>query len=319
MAVAGAALIIGGAILIAEGGSLYYLLAGAALGATAIGVAWGKTLRPSARSACCSRDAPLGAVGSRPRRLGAGPAPGRSGRARSLPADPGGAEGDGIGDRPGGSAHRSWRSSLTIAASPGSSPDRDRRTAEAQRRSRRAGAVDGEWRNWGRTLGGDRFSPLSQINTGNVGKLKLAWQFKSDVPISASTASRPRRSRSNGKLYLCLDRNVIVALDQETGQQVWRFDPQARSHRPVRRHLPRRLLLRGAAAGAPNARSGSCSACSDGRLMAVDADDRAALPLASATTARSTSSKGWARSRRASSSRPRRRPSSAASPSSAAG
>ena len=30
---------------------------------------------------------------------------------------------------------------------------------------------------------------------------------------------------ADGKLYVCLDRNVIVALDQDTGHQVWRFDP----------------------------------------------------------------------------------------------
>ena len=29
----------------------------------------------------------------------------------------------------------------------------------------------------------------------------------------------------DGRLYVCLDKSVVVALDQETGREVWRYDP----------------------------------------------------------------------------------------------
>lgn len=37
-----------------------------------------------------------------------------------------------------------------------------------------AAAADGDWPNYGRTPGGDRHSPLAQINRDNVSKLTLA-------------------------------------------------------------------------------------------------------------------------------------------------
>ena len=36
----------------------------------------------------------------------------------------------------------------------------------------------GDWPNYGRTPGGDRHSPLAQINRENVAKLTLAWEYK---------------------------------------------------------------------------------------------------------------------------------------------
>ena len=41
-----------------------------------------------------------------------------------------------------------------------------------------AASPDGDWPNYGRTPGGDRHSPLAQIDRANVGKLELAWEFK---------------------------------------------------------------------------------------------------------------------------------------------
>jgi quinoprotein glucose dehydrogenase len=41
-----------------------------------------------------------------------------------------------------------------------------------------AAAADGDWPNYGRTPGGDRHSPLAQINRDNVAKLTLAWEYK---------------------------------------------------------------------------------------------------------------------------------------------
>src|ERR1700676_5677447 len=45
-------------------------------------------------------------------------------------------------------------------------------------RLRNADRAPEQWAAMGRTLNGTYYSPLSQINTSNVGKLGFAWQFK---------------------------------------------------------------------------------------------------------------------------------------------
>ena len=90
-----------------------------------------------------------------------------------------------------------------------------------------APGADGDWKHWGRTLDGNRNSPLAQITTDNVGKLQLAWSFTSDVAPTAFHSFQATPLAADGRLYVCLDRNVVIALDQETGRQVWRYDPKA--------------------------------------------------------------------------------------------
>ena len=42
------------------------------------------------------------------------------------------------------------------------------------------GATEGEWRYYGGDSGSTKYSPLEQINTGNVDKLKIAWRWKTE-------------------------------------------------------------------------------------------------------------------------------------------
>lgn len=129
----------------------------------------------------------------------------------------------------------------------------------------------GEWREWGHTLSGDRFSALSQINTGNVAHLKPAWRFDSDVPPYGFHSFEATPLAVNGKLYLCLDRNTIVALDQDTGKQIWRFDPHTNLEGAFA------ATCRGVAyfetpPGAVECPKRVLFGVQDGRMMAVDAE-----------------------------------------------
>ena len=67
----------------------------------------------------------------------------------------------------------------------------------------------GDWQNINRDSGATRFSPLTQINPGNVAKLQQAWTFPgvggSSVPVVV-----------NGVMYLSAGRRVI-AVDADTG------------------------------------------------------------------------------------------------------
>jgi len=132
-------------------------------------------------------------------------------------------------------------------------------------------SADGDWKAWGRTLAGDRSSPLGQITTANVGKLELAWQFTSDVEPYAYHGFEATPLAAAGKLFLCLDRNVIVALDQDSGKQVWRHDPRPNLS-GVFSGACRGVTWFEAPAGVAECPTRILFGVNDARLMALDAE-----------------------------------------------
>ena len=88
-----------------------------------------------------------------------------------------------------------------------------------------------DWPIYGHDAGGQRYSPLTQVNTGNVSKLKLAWQYGIDVAgVDNSPANRVLSGTEavpimvNGTLYAPTVHRSIVALDPETGRELWKYD-----------------------------------------------------------------------------------------------
>ena len=105
------------------------------------------------------------------------------------------------------------------------------------------GIEDGAWPAYGRDPGGTRYSPLKQINSGNVSKLKVAWTYHTH------------------------------ALDPATGAEKWKYDPDV-----DRRSSYSEVTSRGVSAWTdPNAPPGAiCRAriflgTLDARLIALDA------------------------------------------------
>src|SRR4051812_15898465 len=92
-----------------------------------------------------------------------------------------------------------------------------------------------EWRFYGGDAGGTRFSPLQQINRGNVGSLKRAWTYHTgEVNRGGNATDRHRVAPFestplviDGVLYFSTPANRVIALDAETGEEIWQFDPQA--------------------------------------------------------------------------------------------
>ena len=85
----------------------------------------------------------------------------------------------------------------------------------------------GEWADFGRTPGGDRFSPLGQINADNVAALTPAWTYHAGTLGGWQDSSFEATPLMVGDtLYLCAPQNIVVALDPETGKQRWRYDPK---------------------------------------------------------------------------------------------
>jgi quinoprotein glucose dehydrogenase len=77
--------------------------------------------------------------------------------------------------------------------------------------------------------GGTHFSPLNQINRSNVSRLRRAWTYHTGElnrgqPPEAFEATP---LEVNGVLYFTTVSNRVIALDGETGKELWVFDPQA--------------------------------------------------------------------------------------------
>ena len=69
-----------------------------------------------------------------------------------------------------------------------------------------------------------RYSPLAEINRTNVGRLEVAWTYDSHDAFRASEMqSNP--IVVDGVLYATTPTLKVVAIDAETGREIWKFDP----------------------------------------------------------------------------------------------
>jgi quinoprotein glucose dehydrogenase len=90
--------------------------------------------------------------------------------------------------------------------------------------------LEADWPAYGNDPGGMRHSVLSQINRGNVPKLKVAWIFHTGDISRGDDGRRPSGFETTpilvgGRLYLTTPFNRVVALDPTTGKQLWSYDP----------------------------------------------------------------------------------------------
>jgi len=79
-----------------------------------------------------------------------------------------------------------------------------------------------DWRHYGSTEGGTRFAAIEQINRETVGQLEEVWRYRTGLEEDFKATPLA----VEGKLYLCGAGNVMIALDAETGKEMWRYDPQ---------------------------------------------------------------------------------------------
>ena len=85
----------------------------------------------------------------------------------------------------------------------------------------------GQWLAYGRGYSQHRFSPLKQINRQTVRNLGLNWTRKIEV--------RHRLQSSpivvDGVVYFTDSWSVVSAVDADTGETIWTFDPKTRRTR----------------------------------------------------------------------------------------
>jgi quinate dehydrogenase (quinone) len=126
----------------------------------------------------------------------------------------------------------------------------------------------GEWHHYGNTTHGTRYARLDQIDTTNVGGLKEIWHYRT----GRSGQFKATPLQIGDLLYVCTAMNVVVALDAESGEKRWEFDPKL-TVEPVG--------FNGTCRGvsyyrAPDGYAGDCPArilmgTTDARLIAIDA------------------------------------------------
>src|SRR5438067_5412756 len=116
--------------------------------------------------------------------------------------------------------------------------------------------TDGDWRVFGRDPGAQRFSPLTQINAGNVPTLEQAWTFDTGVKDLQVTPLV-----IDGIMYVTGGATVF-ALEPETGKVIWKYTSASGA-------VSRRGVAYWPGTGSVRARLFSGSG--DGRMIALDA------------------------------------------------
>ena len=269
LAIVGATLLIGGVMLAVNGGSLYYLVAGAMVLGSAVGLvrraryaAWLFGAMLALTIVWSLWEAGFESWGLMPRLVG----PAVVGLFFLLPAL----------KRAAGDAPRSWvggPAALALLLVAGAVIRAE--TAESGLPGAgKVAAIPGapkEWRQWGNDLGGTRYFPASQINTGNVDQLELVWRYDSDIQPGQLVSLEAAPLAINGKLYMCMESGTVAALDQETGKRLWRYRGLAKDTKIAG------WKCRGVAYHAAKAARAECThslymTTVDGQLIAIDAD-----------------------------------------------
>lgn len=145
------------------------------------------------------------------------------------------------------------------------------------------GIPAGEWHAYGRTHDGKRYSPLAQITPENVGRLEVAWEYhtgdmRGQPGDPTETTFEVTPLKIGDRLFLCTPHQFVIALDPDTGEELWRFDPDIQGELALQHLTCRGLGYRPPAAQTAEAGADAAGRCdarlymptADGRLIALD-------------------------------------------------
>lgn len=154
-----------------------------------------------------------------------------------------------------------------------------------------AGRLASEWTAYGGSSRGDRYSPADLITPENVGRLEKAWEYHTgDLPREGDPGELTNQVtplKVGDKLFICTPHSIAIALDADTGEERWRFDPAINADAEYYQHMTCRGLAfhdataYGAAAtrlAQPDAPVARCERrlflpTNDGTLVALDVED----------------------------------------------
>ena len=128
-------------------------------------------------------------------------------------------------------------------------------------RMAKQGVNGADWLHDGRTYSAQRYSPLTQINAGNVDRLGIAWYDELDTYRGVEATPL----YADGVLYNILPWNITIAYDARTGRRLWTYDPK------VPREYGRYACCEPVARGLALWKRKVIIATLDGRLIGLDA------------------------------------------------
>ncbi len=117
-----------------------------------------------------------------------------------------------------------------------------------------------DWPQYHRTSDAWRYSPLDQINAGNVNKLKVAWIHQ---PGDIQMGLQATPIVIDGVAYYIGPNNNVFALNAATGEQIWHYQPELDE---IVNEVFYVAASRGVTVGHGNVYVGSL----DGRFIALD-------------------------------------------------
>ncbi|KAA8734453.1 glucose/quinate/shikimate family membrane-bound PQQ-dependent dehydrogenase [Acinetobacter qingfengensis] len=83
------------------------------------------------------------------------------------------------------------------------------------------------WEHYGNDAGGSRFAALDQINRNNVKDLKVAWTYRTgDFTTGSGNGAEDQQTplQVGDKVFLCTPHNNVIALDVDTGKELWKAE-----------------------------------------------------------------------------------------------
>ena len=90
----------------------------------------------------------------------------------------------------------------------------------------------GDWTSYARDWSGDRYSPLTQIDTKNVKELQPAWSFRLRPEGGAAVLGGTVPIVIDGVMYMPIG-NAVVALEADSGKEIWRHPVKGLVRRAV--------------------------------------------------------------------------------------
>lgn len=129
-----------------------------------------------------------------------------------------------------------------------------------------------DWISVGNDRGRMRYSPLGQINRANVQRLERAWTYSTGELARGGRIIECTPIVIEGVLYATTAYLKVIALEADTGDLIWEFDPFEQG--PASGRLASGGVNRGCAYwsdGQPNGERRILHGTADGRLFSLDA------------------------------------------------
>jgi len=82
-----------------------------------------------------------------------------------------------------------------------------------------------DWPIYGGNKAGNRYSPLSRINLGNVNHLRVAWIYDAQPQNQGKSEMECQPIVVRGILYATSPQLILFALDAASGKKIWEFNP----------------------------------------------------------------------------------------------